>query len=202
MKKNLNILLDLRDQAVKLYDEMRFHNNINYNSFKLIKKQRDILTNLILESAEEYMPVITTEECIIEPGEEKELQTNIDNLEISSIEENKILEFTHKGIICTSGYLTFYLKKDYENGNKIMVKNNVPEEVNINPNEMYHYCDPIVTEYFWRGIYKIEKNQMIGLIGYDNDLLETTSLDMQENVNQKIKKIQKQNLMQQHIKDI
>lgn len=205
MEKKLKTVLELRNQTLKIYDSIRFCGQISYEDFKIVEQQKKLSTELLAESMLGYMPVITTEECIIEPGETKELKTNIDEFPVDSIEENKMLEFTHEGIICTYGYLSFYLVKDYEDGNKIMVTNNVPREVLENYDLCgYHYCDPTTTKYFLAGVYQIEKDKMIGIMGFDPQLIEnydeTTQLNIQEKINEQA--LIRQKLFNKHTEDI
>lgn len=178
MEKNLKTILELRNQIIKLYDNQRFREtNESYHNPELRMQERketfEIAQNLKEQSTEllqqllgDYMPVIAMEKCIIEPGETKRLKTNILQYPVQSEEENELLEFSQEGIISTYGNLTFSLEKDFLNGNRIIVTNNVPKKV-LEEYDLggYHYENPTTTRYCWAGVYRIEKGQMLGIIG-------------------------------------
>lgn len=194
MEKNLKTVLELRNQIMKLYDNQRFREtNETYHNpalraqekretFEIAESLKEQTTELVAQLLGEYFPVIATEECVIEPGETKRLETNILQFLVNSLEENELLEFTQEGIISTYGYLTFSLVKDYANGNKIMVTNNVPRKV-FEEYDLcgYHYETPTTTRYFRAGVYRIEKGQMLGVLGLDPERLENSGNLSQNN---------------------
>ena len=173
MNKNLESLLLLMDKSVKVYDWLRLKSN--EGPIDEAWEIRDGLFQLFLESYnkdENYQLIYATEDCIIHPGDTKEVKTNISQLiDEKSIEDNQELEFTNEGIISTHGYLSFVLEKNYEIGNKIFVTNNVPKEVDEKYDLCgYHYCDPTITQYFPPGIYRIEEGTIIGIAGIHKEI--------------------------------
>lgn len=180
MQKKLDDLLKLRDQTIKLIDTM-----VGNDDIKIAYEHYRILTELIEEQLYGYMPVIATEACEIIPGASKEIKTNIDEIEINSNDENKMLEFTQEGFISTYSPLSLQLLKDYEKGNKVKVISSVPSWVywqNIrNPKYKDHYCNKTSTlRYSIPGVYKIESGQIIGITGIDPEVLNVNNPFLKE----------------------
>lgn len=206
MEKNLKAILELRNQIIKLYDNQRFRetNEMALNpklrakerreSFEIAESLKEQSTELLAQLLGDYMPIIAIEDCVIEPGETKEVETNILQFQVNSLEENELLEFSQEGIISTYGYLSFELVKDYANGNKIMVTNHVSKEVYENYDLcVYCYETPTTTKYFRAGVYEIKKGQMIGVLGLDPERLKNRSNLLQD---KDVELIRKRNFME------
>lgn len=169
MSKNLKTILELRDKSFKLMDYLRFDSH--YGPFDEMKAIHEGLSNMLWESLGEYQTITATEDCIIKPGETKVIKTDLDKIPVSSIEDNRRLEFTNEGVISTYGFLSFDFVRDYENGNKIFVTNHVPKEV-AEKHDLcgFHYCTPETTRHFGPGIYRIEAETIIGIAGINHSL--------------------------------
>lgn len=175
MEKRLKKILELRDRSFKVWDYMRLK---GYNGpVDEMQQIHEGLSQLLETSLGSFQPIYVTEDCIIAPGETKELKTDISKLGISSVDENNGLEFTNEGVVSTFGHLSFTFERDDENGNRILVTNNVPKEVEEKYDLCgYHYCNPETTQHFGPGIYKIGVGTMVGIAGID-----TPSLDLDGN---------------------
>lgn len=189
MEKSLKRILELRDKSIRLYDAIRFSKDISYNDFKIISEQLRILTYELINNMNCYMPVIATEDCIIEPNKRVELKTNINLFPVSSLEENNGLEFTQEGIVSTYGDLLLSVEKDYENGNKIWVYNTVPKEVLEKNNCGYHFESATSTRHFWAGVYMISKGETVGLIGLDSSKIIGKENEKNEEISRQLKKM-------------
>ena len=190
MDNNLKEILSLMDKSVKVYDWLRLkgHEGPVDEAWEIYEK----LFFMFLESynkSQNYQFVHALEDCIIHPGETKEVKTDISELTAGkSIEDNKYFEFTNKGIISTLGYLSFNLEKNYENGNRMFVTNNVPKKIEEDYDLCgYYYCDPTSTQYFPPGIYRIEEGTVIGIAGSLGKI--EPSLQTSDRVNRDINKI-------------
>ena len=171
MSGNLAKLLLARDKSFKVLDYLRFKGSDG--PFDEMEEIHDILSAMVWEalSDDNYSLITAIEDFVIKPGETKSIKTNLDNMPIFSIEENKQLTFTNEGIISTHGFLSFDLVRNYENGNRIFITNNVPKEAEEKHDLCgYHYCDPKTTQYFGPGIYRIEKGTVIGIATVNKNL--------------------------------
>ncbi len=188
MEKMLKIILELRDKTLKVHDDMRLK-GLSGPATEIAEIYVE-LSQLLLESLGNYQSIYVTENCVIAPGETRELKTDISKININSIDENRKLEFTNEGFIPTFGYLSFTFERDYENGNKILVTNNAPKDLKVRDDLCgFHYCVPTTTQPFWPGIYLIETGSIIGIAGINNpvNVIENYSDEKEQRDTQEVK---------------
>ena len=174
MEKNqkLQQILELRDEALKVYDILRLEKSMKYENFKLAEKHRDKLTELLCLEADGYLPVFATEDCFVYPESRTQIETNIKEIEHKTRKVEGKLEFTHQGIISTYGNLSFFLVRDINQVPCIFVENKLPKSVYEYYPDCYSLEDPTITKYFWAGVYYIKKGQLLGMATMnDEDIL-------------------------------
>jgi len=158
---NLKIVLGIKEKMFGICDEMHFNKSANYKTYLDITKSFEMvqqLENNIIEAAKNCHPIIALEDTIIETEAKVEIKTNITNSPITSD-----IEIIFTGSIPSFGFLTISSEKTDE-GIKIFAKNEVPKSVE----QTYdlcgsHYCNPMIPRYFAPGIYRIEKDSVIGV---------------------------------------
>ncbi len=152
--------LYLKDELIHIYDGVRFAKDVDTKAFLKLKNRLERLNQLIydyVKKSENCFPIICLNDQVIEPQDKCELITNVMGLHLNDT------EVVFDGCIPSAGYLQLsYEDKDY--GTNIVVKNNMPREALHNCDICgYHYNDPMTTRYFAPGVYRIEKNTVVGI---------------------------------------
>ena len=114
------------------------------------------LIDVYVNKSENCFPIVCLEDQVIEPQDKRELKTNVIGVHLDDT------EVIFDGSIPSAGYLELsYEDKDW--GTSVFVKNNMPREAIDNWDSGYHYNDPMTTKYFEPGVYRIEKNTVVGI---------------------------------------
>lgn len=152
--------LYLKDELIHIYDEFRFAKNVDTKAFLKLKNRLEKLNQLIdayVSKSENCFPIICLDDQVIEPQDRLELKTNVIGVHLDDT------EVVFAGSIPSAGYLQLsYEDKSW--GTNILVKNNMPREALDNWDVCgYHYNNPITTRYLAPGVYRIEKNTIVGI---------------------------------------
>ncbi len=152
--------LYLKDELIHVYDELRFAKDVDTKAFMKLKARLSRLSQLIdayVNRSENCFPIVCLDNQVIEPQDKKELKTNVIGVHLDDT------EVIFDGSIPSAGYLQLsYEDKDW--GTYILVKNNMPREALDNWDLCgYHYNDPMTKRYFAPGVYRIEKNTVVGI---------------------------------------
>ena len=158
--EQLTSFLYLKDELIHVYDELRFAKDVDTKAFMKLKARLSRLCQLIdayVNQSENCFPIVCLDNQVIEPQDKKELKTNVIGVHLDDT------EVIFDGSIPSAGYLQLsYEDKDW--GTDILVKNNMPREALDNWDLCgYHYNDPMTTRYFAPGVYRIEKNTVVGI---------------------------------------
>ena len=169
---NIEKLLELRRKLVLAYDRVKEATpNQKTSRMELIKsfntiKEAVLSVDYMIDEIIS-MPAVTgmcryictSKDIVIKPQEKKELDLNIVKLDYWRLRDYKI-KYLFDGIIPTNGYLKFWNERE-----KVFVENKVQKE----EDERYSlrkvdYSSPYESDYLEPGVYKIKKNNPIGII--------------------------------------
>ena len=158
--ERFKLIKEIKDAAVKTYDQLRFYERYNENNNREVSKimnniaaMLELIDELSLDFFTSFCPVVVTEDITINDDETLEIKTGISNLSMT----DDATKFIFSESFSNSGHLTFFQK--FENDKiKIFGKNETLK--NLRDNDYY---DPTITSFYEPGSYQIKKNSIIGI---------------------------------------
>lgn len=156
-KEKLIILQYMMDEITASYAKMkkRNHSHQDLIHLEVVKKEIRQTIDQLMKSMPDCYPIVVQEDCMIENGEEREVQTNM-----TGYPEDISSHISYIGFIPSMGYLKPICQFEPEMGMRFYMKNIISDGIYEDNNDC---CDETIIQYISPGIYQINCGFTVGI---------------------------------------